>query len=144
MFSHFISYIETHEFFQIELLLLLASLLLSLFFSNTLPYFVASAICVLATTTSLIFELFSDLSGKYAYLEATTTLTISLLLSGTFAYTLINRVSNVELRWHTITILAFWSYLALRAVWILEDTTRLSQPQVSSSSQDEVRKRTNK
>jgi len=30
----------------------------------------------------------------------------------------------VELRWHTITALGFWSYLALRAVWILEDTAR--------------------
>jgi hypothetical protein len=124
MFSLFISYAETHEFFQIELFLLLVSLFVSALFSSTFPYFVTSAICLLATAASLILELFTHISGPQAYFEATTALTFAIILSGTFVYTLVGRLSNVELRWHTVTALGFWSYLALRAVWILEDTAR--------------------
>ena len=124
MFSLLISYAETHEFFQIELFLLLVSLFVSVLFSSALPYFVVSAICLLATAASLNFELFTHISGPHAYLEATTTLTFAIILSGTFVYTLVRRLSNVELRWHTITALGYWSFLALRAVWILEDTAR--------------------
>lgn len=124
MFSHFISYTETHEFFQVELLSLLVSLIVSLFLSSSLPYFVASAVCLLTTAASLVYELSQHVSGQYAYLEATTTLTFAITLSGTFVYTLVKRLSNVELRWHMITVLGFWAYLALRAMWILEDRAR--------------------
>ena len=124
MFSHFLSYTESHELFQVELLLLLVSLIISFLLSSSFPYFVASALCVLATASPLIYEQFQHVSGPYTYLEATTTLTLAILLLGTFAFTIRRRVSNIELRWHVITALGCWSYLALRAVWIWEDTAR--------------------
>ena len=124
MFTHFISHMETHEFFQVELVSLLVSLIVSLLLQNSFPYFLASALCLLTTAAALTFELFSHVAGQHSYLEATTTLTFAVITSGTFVYTLVKRLSNVELRWHTITALGFWSYLALRAVWILEDTAR--------------------
>lgn len=132
MFSHFISYTATHEFFQVELVVLLVSLIVSLFFSSSFPYFVASAICLFTTIGTLIFELFRQLSGHYTYVEATTTLTFAITLSGTFMFVLARRLSNLELRWHTITALGLWAYLAVRAVWILEDTARPIHLDVSS------------
>ena len=132
MYSHFISYTATHEFFQVELIALLVSLIVSLLFSSSFPYFIASAICLFTTAGALIFELFRQLSGHYTYVEATTTLTFAVILCGTFVFVLIRRLSNVELRWHTITALGLWAYLALRAVWILEDTARPIHLDVSS------------
>jgi hypothetical protein len=132
MLSHFISYTATHEFFQVELVALLVSLIVSLLFSSSFPYFIASAICLFTTAGALIFELFRHLSGQYTYVEATTTLTFAIILLGTFVLALIRRLSNVELRWHTITALGLWAYLALRAVWILEDTARPIHLDVSS------------
>lgn len=131
MFSHLISYAESHEFFQAELLLLLVSLIVSFLFTNPFPYFVASALCLLAAASTLIFELFGHITGQYAYLEATTTLTFAVILSGTFVYAVVRRLPSVELRWHTVTTLGFWAYLALRAVWILEDTARPIHLEVS-------------
>jgi hypothetical protein len=136
MFSHFISYTATHEFFQVELVALLVSLIVSLLFSSSFPYFIASAICLFTTAGALIFELFRHLSGQYTYVEATTTLTFAVILSGTFIFALIRRLSNVELRWHTITALGLWAYLAVRAVWILEDTARPIHLDVSSCDED--------
>ena len=133
MLTHFISYTETHEFFQVELLSLLVSLIVSLLLSSSFPYFFASGLCLLTTASSLIFELYRHVSGQHSYLEATTTLTFAVITFGTFIYALFKRLSNVELRWHTITALGFWSYLALRAVWILEDTARPIHLDVSRS-----------
>lgn len=120
----FLSYIETHEFFQIELFSLLVSLILSLLFSTALPYFSLSAICLFVTAGSLTFELFTGLIGQYAYVEATTTLTFAVLLAATFVYALLKRLSTAELRWHAVTALGFSAFLSLKAVWILEDTAR--------------------
>lgn len=118
------SYIETNEFFQIELLALLASLVLSLILSNSFPFFVASAGCFLANTGSLIYELSSGSLANFAYIEVTTTLTFAVLLLATFTHSLVKRSAIPVLRWHTVTTFGFCVFLAVRAFRILEDTAR--------------------
>ena len=118
--STFLSYTETHDFFQTDLFLLLASLIVSLLLSSALPYFCVSALCFLITLGSLTFELLSGPNGYFTHLETTTILALAVIFSVTFIYTLVRRRSTQEVRWHAATALALSAFLALKAVWIME------------------------
>ena len=120
----FMAYIETNQFFQIELLTLLASLLLSMILSNSFPYFILSAICLQATSGCLIFRLFTGLTGHPLFLEAATTTTLTVLLLVTLVYALARGLTAHALRLHAATAFAFAIYLAAKAFYILEDTAR--------------------
>ena len=119
-----LTYINTHEFFQIELFLLLVSLILSLLFRTPFIYLCISGLCLLITTGPTAFELFGSHVGHWAYAEATTTVLFAVILIFTFAHALLKRLSAAEVRQHAAIALAFSAYLALQAFWIIQVTER--------------------
>ena len=117
-FTFSFSPVQRHEFFQIELLLLLASLIISLFLSKTTPYFCVSAVCFLTTaglSTIPIFYGGADLPDAATY----TSLVFELFLFATFIKSLINDLSVATLQWHATICLTCSAHLALSALWIL-------------------------
>ena len=135
--THLLSFLETDQFFQIELLTLLVSLLFSLLLSNSFPYFVVSAICFLATAGSLTRELFTGTASQFPYAEATTTLTLAVLVLATFIIGLVKGLPDHDVRLHAAAVLGFSLYLAVKAFRILEDTARPVDADVSYNAQQE-------
>ena len=124
-FTIFATLIENNQFFQIELITLLASLFLSLLLNRSLPYFITSALCYLTSLGSLTFELCRGSIAAYTYVEASTTLIFILLLIATFVTASTTfRTSPLALKWHTATTLASAIFLAMKAMWILMDITK--------------------
>ena len=122
------------ETFRIGLLVLLASLLLSLLLSQSLPYFVASAICFLAALGSLSSEHLRGSITCLAHVDVVTTLSFTILLTATSSYALVLRSNPVVLRAHTAATLAGSILLALKAFMILHRTTSLLDQRCAAGS----------
>ncbi len=132
--SILLSFVETSQFFQIELLALLASLVLSLVLSNSLPYFAASALCLLVSLGSLSYEHLRGSITSFAFPEITTTITLSTLLIATFFHAVVRRSTPAALRYHAATTLACSVCLAVKAFQLLQDTARPIDLKVSCAA----------
>ncbi|KAK5175325.1 uncharacterized protein LTR77_000463 [Saxophila tyrrhenica] len=123
-FSTILSFLETSTFFQIELVGLLASLVLSLSLSQSLPYFAVSAVCLFTSLATLFCELIYGSIASTSCFEVTTILSLVILLPASFAYAIAFQTKPAILRCHAAMTLAAAGLLALKAFDILQDTAR--------------------
>lgn len=130
-----IAFLEKSDIFQIQLLALLASLVVSLLLNRSLPYFTISAICFLTSLGSLTVQLYKDSIARTSnQIEITTTASFTLLLLSTTIYAIILRSSPIVLRYHAATTLACSVFLTVKAVCILYDAAPPAGVDVSSES----------
>lgn len=132
-FTLFIAFLEKVDFFQVQLLALLASLVMSLLLNRSLPYFAISALCFLTSLGSLTLQLFQDSVARTAdRVEITTTASFTVVLLSTTLYAIVLRSSPTVLKYHAATTLACSIFLTLKAVFILKDAPPPAGVDVSS------------
>jgi hypothetical protein len=124
---------DTRTSFQFELLALLASLVLSLLFNHSIPYFTVSAVCLLASIISLAFTLSTEAIASSDYVELTTSYAFACLLVGTITTTVLARGSPTAAKTHAVTTLGCSILLAVKAAHILLETPNPGDLDVSSS-----------
>lgn len=121
--------------FRLQLLILLASLLLSLLLNKSFPYFAVSGTCFLTSLTSLSLAIFSTAKTETAYFDITTTAAFTLILLGTGVYAVARRSEAGAVRWHAGSTLACAMVLVGRACWILWGAEGTERTKVSTISE---------